>query len=57
MLERTDCGLGARIDAMADGTALHEDDGMMAVLARDSGRKAHHEPCFGLPRHLLEAAR
>jgi hypothetical protein len=42
---------------MADRPALHEDDRMMAVFARERGGKSHHESSLSLPRHLLEAAR
>ena len=37
MLEGARGRLCLRIDAMAHGTALHEDDRMMAVFARDGG--------------------
>jgi hypothetical protein len=57
VLKRPDRGLRARIDAMPNRTALHEDDRMMAILARDGGGEACHKSRLGLPCHLLEAAR
>lgn len=45
------------VHSMANRSALHEDDGMVAVLARDSRRKPRDESRLGLTRHLLEAVR
>ncbi len=42
---------------MANRTALHEDDRMVAVLACDGRRQAHDESRLGLARHLLETVR
>jgi hypothetical protein len=47
--------LGLPIDAETHRPALHEDDGVMALLARDGGGKAQNALCLGAARHLLEA--
>ena len=39
---------------MANRPALHEDDRVVAVFARDGGRQAHHEAGLGRSRHQLE---
>lgn len=39
---------------MANGPALHEDDRMVAVLARDGRRQPHDESGCGPACHLLE---
>ena len=43
------------VDAIPHRAALHEDDRMMAVLARDGGRQAGDEPRLGSAGHLFEA--
>lgn len=48
-------GLLAGIDPMSDGAALHEDDGMVPVLAGDGGGEAEDEFCFGATGHEFEA--
>ena len=55
--KRPSHGLGLRIDAMPNRTALHEDDRMMAILPRDRCRQSSDEPCFGPPDDLLKAMR
>ncbi len=42
---------------MSNRTALHEDDRVMAVLARDGCRQANDKSGFGLAYHLLETVR
>ena len=42
---------------MPHRTALHEDDRMMAVLARDRCRQSRDESRFGPPDDLFEAVR
>ena len=54
MLKRTGGRLRLGIDAMANRSALHEDDRMMAVLARDGGRQARDELRLRLTDDLLE---
>lgn len=50
-------GLLAGIDPMSDGTALHEDDGMVSVLAGDGGGEAEDKFGFGASGHEFEALR
>ena len=57
VLEGAGRRLHPRVDAMSHRSALHEDDGMVPVLARDGGGEAHDESRFGSARHLLEAVR
>ena len=40
---------------MADGPALHEDDRMVSVFARNSGGESCDESSLGLSHNLLEA--
>src|SRR5882672_6958000 len=44
------------VDTMPDRPALHEDDGMMAVLARDGGGEAGNELGLGPARNQFKAA-
>ncbi|OQX08599.1 MAG: hypothetical protein BWK76_23380 [Desulfobulbaceae bacterium A2] len=46
---------GSRIDPMAHGAALHENDRMLAVLACDGGRQARDEFRFRPTGNLCEA--
>ena len=55
VLERTCRRLRSRVHSMPHRTALHEDDRMVAVLARDSRGQPQDESRLGLTRHLLEA--
>ena len=55
MLERPGSGLHPRVHAVSHGPALHEDDRMVAVLARDRRRQSDDESRLGLSRNLLEA--
>lgn len=48
-------GLGPRVDPVAYGSALHEDDGMMPILAGDGGLQSENETPPGAPGHLFEA--
>ena len=57
VLERASGRLRSCVHSMANRSALHEDDGMVAVLARDGRRQPHDESRLGLARHLLEAVR
>ena len=57
VLEGAGRRLRSCVHSMANRSALHEDDGVVAVLARDGRRQAHDEPRLGLARHLLEAVR
>ena len=47
--------LGARIDAVTYRAALHEDDRVVAVLARDCRRQAENMPGLGATGGELEA--
>lgn len=55
MPERSERGLSLRVHAIPHGAALHEDDWVMSVLARDGGRQSEDEPCLGPTRDLLKA--
>ena len=57
VLEGASCCLRTGAHAMADGTALHEDDWMMTILTCDRGGQPEHETRLCLPGHLLEAVR
>ena len=57
VLERPRGRLRPRVDAMPDRSALHEDDRMVTVLARDGRRQPDDESGLGLARDLLEAVR
>ena len=50
-------GLGARIDTVSNGAALHEDDGMVAVLASDRRGQSENKSRLRAPRHQLKARR
>ena len=45
------------VDAIADGTALHLDDGMLPVVADDCRREAEEVPCRRCVRDPLERRR
>jgi hypothetical protein len=47
--------LGSGIDAVAHRTALHEDDGMVAILARDRCRQTKNMPGLGATGGKFEA--
>ena len=49
--------LRLRVHAVAHRPALHENNGMVAVLAFHGRRQPDDEPRFGPARHLLEALR
>lgn len=55
MFERSSGRLHSRIHPMADRTTLHEDDGMVAVLAGNGRRQPNDEPRLDLAGDLLEA--
>ncbi len=55
--ERPACRLHFRVHAMANRSALHEDDRMVAILAGNGRRQSQDIPCLGLTHHLLEARR
>ncbi len=57
VLKRMGCRLRLRVNLVAHGPALHEDDRMMAVLACNSGREAQYKSCLGPAYNLLEALR
>ena len=57
MLERTRSRLCLGIDAVSNRTALHEDDGVVAVLASDGRGQSKNEPRLRLPGHLFETVR
>src|SRR5262249_46921802 len=57
MFERSRRRLHASIHLMSDRTALHEDDRMVTVLARDGCRQADCESGFGPAYYLLKAVR
>ena len=57
VLERSGGRLCPGVDAMPDRPALHEDDRVMAVLARDGRGQPEDEPRLRLAGHLLEAVR
>src|SRR5436309_1375248 len=42
------------IDMIADRPALHEDDGVVTILARYSGGQTRHKSCLDPARHLLK---
>jgi hypothetical protein len=46
VLDAAPCRLGPCVDAVAHRPALHEDDGVVPVLARDSRRQAKDMPCL-----------
>src|ERR1700737_1466984 len=49
--------LHPRVHARSHWAALHKDDRMVPVLARDGRGESHDESRFGLACHLLEAVR
>ena len=49
--------LPPRINAMPHWTALHEDNWMVPVLARDGRRQTGDEFCLGTARDQFKAAR
>ena len=55
VLERPGHCLRLRVHAVAHRPALHENNGMVAVLAFHGRRQPDDEPRFGPTRHLLEA--
>ena len=55
MVEGTCRRLRSGVYPVTHGTALHEDDGMVAVLASDSCRQSQDESRLCLTRHLLKA--
>ncbi|MFZ0502049.1 MAG: hypothetical protein WAM52_23210 [Steroidobacteraceae bacterium] len=57
MFEWSSRCLCARVDAISNRAALHEDDRVMAILARYGGRETHREPRLGPTSDQLEAAR
>src|SRR5206468_921408 len=57
VLEWTGGRLGLRIHAVPNGTALHEDDWVMTVFARDGRGQSKNEPRLCLPGHLFETVR
>ncbi len=48
-------GLHASIDSVSNRAALHKDDGMMPILARDGRGQAEHILRLGASRHQLKA--
>jgi len=55
MVERTLCGLSPGINAVADRSALHEDDRVVAVSADRRCRKARDVPGLARPCNQFEA--
>ena len=55
MLDAALGGLRSGIDAVAYRAALHEDDGMVAILARDRRRQTQNVPGLGATGRELEA--
>ena len=55
VLEGAGSRLGLGVHAVPNRTALHEDDWMMTIFARDGRGQPEDEPCLGLASHLLEA--
>ena len=55
MPERSRGRLRSCVHPMANRPALHEDDGMVAILARDCRRQSRNESRLGPAHHLLEA--
>ena len=53
--ERPQGGLRLRINAMPYRPALHEDDRLMTVLARDGRRQSEHESSLRAAGDLFEA--
>jgi hypothetical protein len=45
------------VHPIANAAALHQDDRMMAILAKRRGRQTEHITHFHLTEHLLEAKR
>ena len=57
MVETPPSSLNSGVDAMPYGTALHENNWMVPILARDRSREAKDEPRFRSARHQLERRR
>ena len=57
VVERVNCRLRSCGYSVPNGAALHEDDGVVTVLARDGRRQPRNESRLGLAGHLLEAPR
>ena len=55
VLEWTGSCLRSRVDAVSHWSALHDDDWMMTVLARDGRRQSDDESSLRLPRDGFEA--
>ena len=55
--ERVGGRLDLRVRLITNRPALHEDDGVVTVLARHGGRQPRDEAGLRLARHLLEALR
>lgn len=49
--------LHTRVDPVSDGAALHEDDGMMPILASDRRGQAEDVSRLRASRHQLKARR
>jgi hypothetical protein len=50
-------GLDARLDTVADRSTLHENDGMMTILARDRSGQTQDVSRLRTSRHQLKARR
>ena len=57
VIERVNRRLSSCGHSVANGTALHEDNWVVTVLASDGRRQPHNESRLGLAYHLLEAPR
>jgi hypothetical protein len=57
MVKWPEYGLRFCVYLVADWPALHEDDGVMTILAGDRRRQPGNEPCLSAPCDLLEALR
>src|SRR6266540_3915808 len=57
MNERPGCGLPLCFHPVSHRTALHEDDWMVPVFARNRSGQAGHIPCFGAACDQFKASR
>ena len=57
VLERPQCRLRFRVHPVTHRAALHKDDRVVPILARDRRRQPCDEPRFGTARDLFEALR
>jgi hypothetical protein len=55
MGEYTSCSLHLRVDSVAHWATLHEDDGVVAILASNRCRQAQNEPTSSATCNELKA--